>query len=418
MDKRKKGKIFIIIALLLPLFLIISFVQISLEKPVVLFPGDKISDLVVWTYNDPGKSMINDFAVEEHNIKLQFIHEKPGSFVGIGINLSKYTDFFDFTPYSHIYITLITENIETCSVIIKLFVPGITNMNNSSSFRHFGYNFPIKKDQTEYRCPLSAFRDPFWWTSEYNPGRINIGQDTLKNGCFLLVESSLGESSLGESSLGESSLGESSLGESSPGESSLGESSLGESSLGESSLDNDPAIRVNRESSMTITNISLYKSPLFFYILMGGSTAGYYFLLFVIFWVNKRRRKLTKKGPLKMIEYKKLMVESYREMDLKKVITYFQTKYTDPDISLGKMSHDLGLSPARISSLIKTEFDLTFKQMLNKIRLTEAKRLLKETDRQIIDIAFAIGYNDRSYFYKVFLKNEGMSPSDFRKENS
>jgi hypothetical protein len=238
MDKRIKGKIFIIIALLLPLFFIIPFFMlISLGKPFILFPGNKVFDLPVWTYNDPDRSMINDFIVKEQNIKLQFIHEKSGSFVGIGINLSKYTDFFDFTPYSHIYITLNTENIETCRLIIKLFVPGITDMNDSSSFRHLGYHFTIKKDQTEYRCPLSAFRDPFWWTRDYNPGRIKLGQDTLKNGCFLLVESSIDEST---------------------------------------------SIPVNRESSMTITNISLHKSYLFFYILMGGSTACYYLLLFVI----------------------------------------------------------------------------------------------------------------------------------------
>jgi len=169
---------------------------------------------------------------------------------------------------------------------------------------------------------------------------------------------------------------------------------------------------------MTIKNISLYKSPVFFYILIGGVAAGYYLLFFVIIFLINRRRKLMKKEPDKIIEYKKLMLESYKDMDLRKINTYFQTEYTNPDISLGKMSDDLGLSPARISSLIKTAYNLAFKQMLNKIRLTEARRLLRETDRQIIDIAFAVGYNDRSYFYKVFLKNEGMSPSDFRKKIS
>lgn len=90
----------------------------------------------------------------------------------------------------------------------------------------------------------------------------------------------------------------------------------------------------------------------------------------------------------------------------------------EPDISLGKMSDECGLSPTCISSLIKDEYGLTFKQLLNRIRLTEAKRLLKETDMQIIDIAFSLGYNDRSYFYKVFLKNEGISPRDFRKKHT
>ncbi|MBN1697230.1 MAG: helix-turn-helix transcriptional regulator [Spirochaetales bacterium] len=378
MDKIKKINFFFIIAILPPFFLLIPLAQYSLEKPFFIFPCGNTGETAVWTYNDPEKSAIIDFRVKKDNIVFTFIHEKPGSFAGIGINLAEYGDFFDFSPYSHIFIDLTANNIEACTVIIKLFVPGITNMNDSASFRHLGYNVPIKENQTGYICPLSDFRDPFWWTRDYNPGRIGIGRDTLKNGCFLLVDSSQGESPPDDSSL-----------------------------------------QVNRESSMTIKTISLYRSHLFHYSLIGLSAVLYYFLLFIILRVNKRRRLLIiEKGPAAMIAYKRLALESHKDMDLRKIIGFFKTSYTDPDISLVKMGHDLGLSPTRISFLVKREFGLSFKQMLNKIRLTEAKRLLAETDRQIIDIAFAVGYNDRSYFYKVFLKNEGISPSDFRKEHA
>ncbi|MBN2441191.1 MAG: helix-turn-helix transcriptional regulator [Spirochaetales bacterium] len=380
MIKRKKTKIFIIIVLLLPLFLILPLVLVSIEKPDRFYPGGKGFEKAVWIYNDPGKSKINDFIVKENSINLEFVHEKPGSFVGIGMNVSEYPDFYDFSPFSHISIFLITQNVETCTITLKLFVPGITDMNNSSSFRHLGYNFPVRNDQSEYKLPFSGFRDPLWWIMDFNPGRIDIGTETLKNGCFLLIESNLKEGSPGILS-----------------------------------HESDPSSTINQPGTMTINSITLYRSHLRVYILLGITGGVYYVLIFVVFLINKRRFKLIDKDPDKMIEYKKLMVESYRDIDLKKVVTYLQTQYTDPEISLGKMGDDLGLSPARISALIKDEFELTFKQMLNKIRLMEAKRLLSETDRQIIDIAFSIGYNDRSYFYKVFLKNEGMSPSDFRK---
>ena len=58
---------------------------------------------------------------------------------------------------------------------------------------------------------------------------------------------------------------------------------------------------------------------------------------------------------------------------------------------------------------------MTFKQYLNKIRLSEAKRLLKETDRQIADIAYHVGYKNVTHFHRIFKQNEKISPNEYRK---
>ena len=52
------------------------------------------------------------------------------------------------------------------------------------------------------------------------------------------------------------------------------------------------------------------------------------------------------------------------------------------------------------------------------IRLAEAKRLLIETDRQVTEIAYALGFNYPASFNKRFREREGMSPSDYRKKHS
>jgi YesN/AraC family two-component response regulator len=73
-----------------------------------------------------------------------------------------------------------------------------------------------------------------------------------------------------------------------------------------------------------------------------------------------------------------------------------------------------GLSESRISRLLKSAYNGSFKQVVNSIRLNEARRLLLETDLKIYDIAFKTGYNNNTYFCKLFKKQFGSSPRELR----
>jgi AraC-like DNA-binding protein len=52
---------------------------------------------------------------------------------------------------------------------------------------------------------------------------------------------------------------------------------------------------------------------------------------------------------------------------------------------------------------------------LNRKRVAAAKEMLRSEDMNISEAGFAVGYNDLSYFSRVFRSIEGISPSDFRK---
>jgi AraC-like DNA-binding protein len=60
------------------------------------------------------------------------------------------------------------------------------------------------------------------------------------------------------------------------------------------------------------------------------------------------------------------------------------------------------------------EFKMSFKQYLTSIRIHEAKRLLLETDRLVIDIALEVGFNSISHFNRVFKTSTQVSPVEFR----
>ena len=72
-----------------------------------------------------------------------------------------------------------------------------------------------------------------------------------------------------------------------------------------------------------------------------------------------------------------------------------------PLFYVGSLSH-VHLNPAYFSSLFKQATGSSFKEYLNMVRNEESKRLLINTDYSIIDIALATGFEDQSYFSKVF----------------
>ena len=51
---------------------------------------------------------------------------------------------------------------------------------------------------------------------------------------------------------------------------------------------------------------------------------------------------------------------------------------------------------------------------MTRVKLDEAKKMLGNTRYKIDEIAVRLGYSDASYFSKVFKKNEGMTPTQFR----
>jgi YesN/AraC family two-component response regulator len=70
-----------------------------------------------------------------------------------------------------------------------------------------------------------------------------------------------------------------------------------------------------------------------------------------------------------------------------------------------------GLSPFRFSRAFKDAFGITFRDYLVGYRVKEACRLLENPTTSVTDVAFAVGFNDASYFTRVFKQRTGVAPS-------
>ena len=72
------------------------------------------------------------------------------------------------------------------------------------------------------------------------------------------------------------------------------------------------------------------------------------------------------------------------------------------------------MSPSRFCHEFKATFAVTFVEYLAQYRMEQAKRLLANPTMPVADVAVAVGFNDPSYFTRVFRKQEGVSPSEYR----
>ena len=89
----------------------------------------------------------------------------------------------------------------------------------------------------------------------------------------------------------------------------------------------------------------------------------------------------------------------------------------DPDLDSNLMVEEFGISKTQLYRKIKALTDHTPHGFIKKYRLKKAADLLKNSDLTISEISYETGFNNRSYFYRIFKEEYNCSPSDFRSDN-
>lgn len=100
---------------------------------------------------------------------------------------------------------------------------------------------------------------------------------------------------------------------------------------------------------------------------------------------------------------------------IEKAKDYIQTHYSD-DISLNSVADYVGISPSHFSRIFSQEVGDTFIDYLTQIRMEHAGEMLRCTNQKITDICGKVGYRDTNYFYTLFKKIYGCTPSEYRKK--
>jgi AraC-like DNA-binding protein len=140
------------------------------------------------------------------------------------------------------------------------------------------------------------------------------------------------------------------------------------------------------------------------------------------FWVFKAhaaavseevRNRLQKDLPF--VAYQKLSLEPHRDKEKSALLVFLATHYADANLDLETVVSATGMSRNKVNDILKSELGFTFTGYLNKLRMTEAARLLRESDSaSVAEVAYSVGYNSTSYFNRLFKEEYQSTPRAFR----
>ena len=105
-------------------------------------------------------------------------------------------------------------------------------------------------------------------------------------------------------------------------------------------------------------------------------------------------------------------LESFEQKLIFQVLTYIDENYKDGELT--ELSALLSYNIYWLSRAIKRLTGRTYKELLQVKRLNQASVLLLNTRLSVTDISIAVGYDNTSYFHRIFRNYYGMSPKEYR----
>lgn len=100
---------------------------------------------------------------------------------------------------------------------------------------------------------------------------------------------------------------------------------------------------------------------------------------------------------------------------LKQILDYIEAHLAE-DIQLEDLANTVGMSPFYFCRLFKNSIHITPHQYVIRQRVELAKRLLKQPDLSIADVAFLCGFAHQTHLSRHFRRLVGMSPKVFRNQ--
>jgi AraC-like DNA-binding protein len=323
------------------------------------FPDDKV---LIDTYQETGKEDSSECSVtlkEDGSIDFQY-HLSPNleePFAGNNYQPAK-GDFFDFSKYDDIVINLTSSRSELIPITFTLDYEGFTD---STALTNVPYFHLLKYDgnQSSYIIPISEFEIPGWWLRHHKLKESDFPKPELNRVNFFVIGSC---------------------------------QAIGP---GGKDIINIKSIGAKENKSFLKTTIAIVASLLVVTVLILGLVHS--------------KKKVE-------VNYKPTVLEDSQQAQLSEIDKYIYDHYSNPELSLELLAKEVGMSSREVSKQIKETYQQSIKEYLNTIRITEVKRLLKETNEPISEIAYAVGYNNISHFNRVFKQYTDQSPKQFREE--
>ena len=101
-----------------------------------------------------------------------------------------------------------------------------------------------------------------------------------------------------------------------------------------------------------------------------------------------------------------------------KVEHFLEKNYHNSTLTVQEVADNLGFTYTYLCTAYKKSCGKTVNQRLTEIRIQNAKSLLTTTNQKLYEVANSVGYTDGKYFAKVFTRETGLSPKEYRRRHS
>jgi AraC-like DNA-binding protein len=312
---------------------------------------------------DPkGNSEVSWIKKDNTELKISYILKTGFAYpyVGIIIHLKDSSgNYYDCSRFDVLKMRIASSQLSDCKIYLKVFDSKVSKTGDPLSERYLEKDLVLNSDPLELSIPLKHFITPEWWYQKNNVTLKDVTPVDFSKVTALQIESG-------------------------------------------------PTAKTGIVDTLTISQIYFTKSPNKYAITMLVIIA-----ILIIGYTLLTLLPHRKNDPI-IITYNKKDVSSYKDIDAQRISTYVAEHFSEPELSITAMGEHLGLSQKKIAKVMNDVFKMSFKQYLTLIRIHEVKRLLRETDRLVIDIALEAGFNSISHFNRVFKTTTQISPLEFR----
>jgi AraC-like DNA-binding protein len=101
-----------------------------------------------------------------------------------------------------------------------------------------------------------------------------------------------------------------------------------------------------------------------------------------------------------------------------KVIEAIERHLNDPTLTTTTLAQELTVSRANLHRKIKIASGIPPAELIKKVRLDKAARLLSEPEKSVAEVAYMVGFDDSSYFSKCFRRHYGLTPSEYKRKGT
>ncbi len=331
------------------------------EGDLLVFPGKKRT-IFYTDQNNEGNSIVDHSFHNDSLIHFEFTLRKGFVVPYAGLNISlSHENFKNVSAYNRIHIQLKTQNIPDLIVYLITKDKMVKDTNQLLAYRHIGGNIETTDGLHDFHLTFKEFATPDWWFTSIKQPKSDFGSPDWSQLQQIAIVTGINP-------------------------------------------------RLDNKSTVEISKIVFYRDNTDVLLTMALFEMLFVMGLFTWFYVQKRN----KRPKISIdIEYKAVHVSESKKSGYS-FLDYIHQNFMNSELGLEEISKQCGVAPRYISDTISEKFNCNFKTYINQIRVNECKRLLKETDLNINEIAYKVGFSSPGSLNRVFKTFTGLTPSEYK----